>query len=152
LFGEQPKTDVPETIHVQTLAGNKIIKPVALDGFGRPHLKFVLGDTPTLLMMDTWEPLSHISLTKIVADRINISRYPKHSDGYIIPVTLPGVGYIPTLKAFIEDRGANLISPMLFARFFDIEFSKEVIVFDPNRRQPTVPYVQSEDSQTGDSR
>jgi len=34
---------------------------------------------------------------------------------------------------------------MLFTRFFDIEFSKWVIVFDPNRKQPTVPYVHSPD-------
>src|SRR5215813_4805258 len=58
---------------------------------------------------------------------------------------LLGVSHIPTLKVFVEDRGANLISPILFTRFFDIEFSKGVIVFDPNRKQPTVSYVHSPD-------
>jgi hypothetical protein len=56
---------------------------------------------------------------------------------------LPGVGYIPALKAFVEDRGAKLIPPMLFTRFYDVEFSKEVIVFDPNKMTPTIPYVHS---------
>lgn len=74
-----------------------------LDGFGRPHLKFILGDTPTLLIMDSGNPISHMSLTKSIADRISINRYPKHSDGFIIPVNLPGVGHIPALKAFIEN-------------------------------------------------
>jgi hypothetical protein len=72
-----------------------------LDGFGRPHLKFILGDTPTLLIMDSGNPIP--SLTKSIADRISINRYPKHSDGFIIPVNLPGVGHIPALKAFIEN-------------------------------------------------
>jgi len=69
-----------------------------LDGFGRPHLKFILGDTPTLLIMDSGNPISHMSLTKSIADRISINR-----DGFIIPVNLPGVGHIPALKAFIEN-------------------------------------------------
>jgi hypothetical protein len=144
LLTNQPKTQ-PETIHVQTLTGNKTIKPVTLDGFDRPHLKFILGDTPEYIMLDSGNPISHLSLTKMTADRINIVRYPKHNDGFVIPVTLPGVGYIPAIKAFIEDRGANLISPMLFTPFYDIEFSKEAIVFDPNRLRPTVPYVHSPD-------
>jgi len=140
LITNQPRTELPDTIQTSY---NTIIKPATFDGFGRPHLKFILDDTPTLLMMDSGNPISHISLTKIIADRINITRYPRHGDGFIIPVTLPGVGHIPALKVYIEDRGANLISPMLFTRFFDIEFSKGLIVFDPNRSPPTVPYVHS---------
>jgi len=50
LITNQPRTEVPDTIQTSY---NTIIKPVTLDGFGRPHLKFVLGDTPTLLMMDS---------------------------------------------------------------------------------------------------
>jgi len=92
--------------------------------------------------MDTGNPTSQISLTKSTAERINISRYPKHKDGFIIPVNLPGVGTIP-INAFIEDRGANLISPLLFARHYDIEFSKQVIMFDPNRVRPQVYYAPS---------
>ena len=62
--------------------------------------------------------------------------------GYILPVTLPDVGSM-TVKAFIEDRGANLISPMLFTKFYDVDFSKEVIVFDPNKIRPAIPYAHS---------
>ena len=91
LITNQPRTEVRDTIQTSY---NTIIKRVTLDGLGRPHLKFVLGDTPTLLMVDTGNPISHISLTKIIADRMNIIRYPKHGDGFIIPVTLPGVGYL----------------------------------------------------------
>lgn len=94
-------------------------------------------------MMDTGNPISHISLTKAIADRINITRYAKHADGFIIPVNLPVVGHMPALMAFVGDRGANLISPMLFTRYFDIKFSKEVIVFDPNKIRPTIPYAHS---------
>jgi hypothetical protein len=139
---------VPTTTTTTTIPitwGRPIIKPVTPDGFGGPHLKFILGDTPDYVLMDTGNPISHISLTKATADRIGITRFPKHNDGYIIsPVNLPGVGTIPVLKAFVEDRGANLISPMRFTPFYDIEFSKEAVVFDPNRiPQPTIPYTHS---------
>jgi len=40
---EKIKARVPYTIQTSY---NTIIKPVMLDSFGRPNLKFILGDTP----------------------------------------------------------------------------------------------------------
>ena len=116
------------------------IKEITSDNEGRPYLKFILGDRPAYCLMDTGNSIDYISLTKSTAELIGIDRYPKHADGYIIPVTLPDVGSL-TLKAFIEDRGANLIQPLHFAQLYDIEFSRYLVIFSENRRMPpAIPY------------
>ena len=64
----------------------------------RSYLKFILGDTPVFVLMDTGNSISHISLTKSTAQLIGIDRYPRSGkDGYI---PLPGVGF-PIIESLL---------------------------------------------------